>query len=37
MVALALIRLLLGFGLTQAGSGFTAPHKAMIFLKGNQS
>jgi hypothetical protein len=36
MVALAVIKVFAGFGLTQAGSGFTAPHKATIFLKGNQ-
>jgi hypothetical protein len=37
MVALAFMRLSVGFGLTAKVSAFTAPHKATFFLKGNLS
>jgi hypothetical protein len=36
MVALAVIKVFAGFGLTAADQAFTAPHKATFFLKGNQ-
>jgi hypothetical protein len=37
MVALAVVKVIAGFGLTAADRAFTALHKVTFFLKGNQS